>query len=372
MRVLVLGGYGFFGSRIVTLLARETGLEILIAGRDREQAAALAARLTPSAAVLTPLPLDIHRPDFTDYLCALAPHLVIHTCGPFQGQDYRIAEACLRAGCHYVDLADGRAFVTGITSLDARARERGVLIVSGASSVPGLSGAVVAALAPVFARMDSIHIAISPGNKTDRGLATVRGILSYAGEAIPLRLNGQQRTVTGWGGINRHHFDAPVGRRWLSDCEVPDLSLLPERYPDLHTVRFRAGLELGVLHAGMVLMACLRRWRLLPNLAALAVPLKRISEWFLSFGTDAGAMSVHVRGLNAAGQPMAQRWQLLAENGDGPYVPTLCSVAMVRRLLRDGTLPSGALPAPTSLTLADILAVADGLAIRTRIDGDQP
>jgi len=34
MRVLVLGGYGFFGSRIVTLLARETGLEILIAGRD--------------------------------------------------------------------------------------------------------------------------------------------------------------------------------------------------------------------------------------------------------------------------------------------------------------------------------------------------
>ena len=39
------------------------------------------------------------------------PTVVISTVGPFQGQGYGAAEACIRQGIHYVDLADGRDFV---------------------------------------------------------------------------------------------------------------------------------------------------------------------------------------------------------------------------------------------------------------------
>ena len=39
----------------------------------------------PSAVV------DISAPDFTQQLRALLPELVIHCAGPFQGQDYRVA-----------------------------------------------------------------------------------------------------------------------------------------------------------------------------------------------------------------------------------------------------------------------------------------
>ena len=365
MRVLVLGGYGFFGSRIVTLLARETGLEVLIAGRRRTEASALAERLTPDNAVLTPLALDASSTDFPQQLRDLSPAVVIHTCGPFQGQDYRVAEACLEAGCDYIDLADGRNFVTGIAALNGRARTRGVRIISGASSVPGLSGAVVDALAPAFRRIDSIEIAISPGNKTDRGLATVRAILSYGGESIPGWRDGHAVRVTGWGGMRRHAFAAPVGRRWLSDCDVPDVNLLPARYPTLRQVRFRAGLELGFLHFGMVFMAWLRRLHVLPNLSRLAVPLKRISEWFLPFGSDEGAMSVEIQGIGHQGEPCRRYWELLALKGDGPYVPTLCSVALVRRRLHGAPLEPGAYAAPGELRLEEILAVSEGLAIRT-------
>ena len=53
--------------------------------------------------------------------------------GPYQGQDYRLARPASPRGVHYVDLADARAFVTGIAALDEAARRAGVLVVSGAS-----------------------------------------------------------------------------------------------------------------------------------------------------------------------------------------------------------------------------------------------
>ena len=56
LQVVVLGGYGFFGSRIVTLLAREAGLTVWVAGRDAVQAQALVDTANQHSA--TPPPPD--------------------------------------------------------------------------------------------------------------------------------------------------------------------------------------------------------------------------------------------------------------------------------------------------------------------------
>jgi short subunit dehydrogenase-like uncharacterized protein len=55
----------------------------------------------------------------------LGAELVIHTAGPFQGQDYGVvAAAVAAAGAHYIDLADGRRFVCDFpAALDAAFRE---------------------------------------------------------------------------------------------------------------------------------------------------------------------------------------------------------------------------------------------------------
>ena len=44
-RVLILGGYGFFGRLIAARLARAPGIDLLIAGRDLGKATALAYQL---------------------------------------------------------------------------------------------------------------------------------------------------------------------------------------------------------------------------------------------------------------------------------------------------------------------------------------
>jgi saccharopine dehydrogenase-like NADP-dependent oxidoreductase len=138
--VLVLGGYGFFGHRICAALARNQALRVLIAGRDitRATTAAHSLGLPPEQAVC----LNAQAPDLAGYLRRLQVDILIHTAGPFQGQDYTVARAAIEAGCHYIDLADGREFVAGITALDIAAKERGLTITSGASSVPALSSAL--------------------------------------------------------------------------------------------------------------------------------------------------------------------------------------------------------------------------------------
>ena len=88
-------------------------------------------------------------------------YLVIHAAGPFQGPNYHVAERCLEAGAHYLDLADARDFVAGIGRLDELARQRGLMVTSGVSSTPAITSALIAELAPEFAQIDEIHTALS-------------------------------------------------------------------------------------------------------------------------------------------------------------------------------------------------------------------
>ena len=361
-RVLVIGGYGFFGSRLVELLSRQPNLHVLIGGRSQAAAQALADRLAPHATTrLEACFLDIDAPSFEATLTALRLDAVVHTAGPFQGQDYRVAQACIAASAHYIDLADGRAFVAGIGILDAAASQAGVLVTSGASSVPALSCAAVDSLAKDMAQVTAIDIGISPGNRTERGLSTVRAILGYCGQPLP-------GGTIGWRGSYRHAYPAPVGIRLLSPCDVPDLVLLGPRFPGHPAVRFGAGLELGFLHRGMNLMALLAQRGLVRDWASYAPLLKRMADWFRHWGTDAGAMHVRVRGLLPNGEPTSRGWTLLATHGDGPYVPTLAAAALVRRLAASMPAPAGARPCLGLLSLEDFAREAAALRITMKAD----
>lgn len=361
VRVLVLGGYGFFGRRLVERLLLQPGLEIIVAGRSAQSAEALVQSLSASgAAALRSCVLDAGSATLAQQLAALAPAVVVHTAGPFQGQDHRVARACITARCHYIDLADGRAFVQGIGALHADALAAGVAVLSGASSVPALSSAVVDDLASGMACVESIDIGISPGNRTERGLSTVAGVLSYCGQ--PIAADGGT-PVRGWSGAWSHDYPAPVGRRLLSPCDVPDLGLLPSRYPGRPSVRFGAGLEVRALHRVMNAMAWMARVGIVKDWSRHAAVLKRMSEAFLSWGSDAGAMHVTVRGRDDDGVGRTREWSLVAERGDGPFVPTLAAAALVRRIAAGLPPTPGARPCMGEIGWQAILAEAQGLAI---------
>ncbi|WNC68019.1 saccharopine dehydrogenase NADP-binding domain-containing protein [Thalassotalea nanhaiensis] len=367
-KVVVLGGYGNFGKRIVENLAGIEGITILIAGRNLSKASALVESLQgTSSASLEPLVIDILADDFKEQLTTLSPYLVIHTSGPFQGQDYRVPKACIECGAHYIDLADDRKFVCDITELDTQAKEQAVLIVSGASSVPGLSSAVVEHYQNQFSTIESINLAIAPGNKAERGLATVEAILSYTGHPLNVFKDGRWQDVYGWMDPKINDFGGFVGKRHLANVDVPDLEIFPSRYGVTQQVSFQAGLELPVLHLTMVGMAYLSKIGLVKNWAPLSKIIVGTSNVFLPFGSDKGAMEVLVSGKDSNGNAKQVKWTLYAPKGNGPYIPTLSTIILARKLLssesQNSNKDTGAKPCVGLFELSDFSAYFDALDI---------
>ena len=272
-RVVIVGGYGIFGSRAAERLARRGDLTIVIAGRNGARAAQAAKDLSRSCGtMIEAVVIDAEAPD-RNAIAALAPAVILNASGPFQSQSYALAEAAIAVGAHYVDIADGRAFVTGITRLDDQARRANVLVVSGASSVPALSAAaVIDQRIGDFARLTEIDYGIVPAGDFDPGIATTRAILGYVGKPIETRRNGKPALVHGWQHTTSHVFPT-IGRRWIGACDIPDLALFPARYPDVETMMFRAGLAMAPMHFGMWGLSWLSRVGLLTRPEALAKPL---------------------------------------------------------------------------------------------------
>ncbi len=358
-RIAIVGGYGAFGARAAERLAFAPGCDLVIAGRSLQKAKDFAERLTQIAkGKVAHAHLDATAAT-EETIRALGAQVLINASGPFQAQGYTLAQACIAAGCHYVDLADAREFVTGIAQLDAEAQASGVAVISGASSVPGLSSAVVAEYARQFDHLDAVEIGISPGNSFDPGVATAASILSQAGKPHHELRNGKHVAVYGWQGLFRHRFPE-IGARWMGSVDVPDLDLLPAHYPELQTVRFSAGLEVGLFHLGLWSLSWLVRTRLVRDLGSLAAPLLRTKRTLRFLGSDRGGMFVTLRGRARDGAQKELSWHLVARSGHGPYVPAIASVILAKRLIAGRGAPAGARPCFGLFTLADFVAeVAD-------------
>jgi len=351
MKIVILGGSGVFGSRVARLLARD-GHQLILA--SRRGAAELAAELGAQSLVhdraQDPAPLFAQMPD-----------VFVDAAGPFQayGNDpYRLARAAISAGVNYVDLSDDADFTAGITSLDQAAKDRGVYVLSGMSSVPALSAAAVAALSQDMTKLSAIDAAILPGNRAPRGRSVMAAILSQVGRPMRVWRGGAWDARIGWTEPKLYHLPGGIQRRaWLN--RVPDIELFPSHF-GARSVTFRAGLELSIMGYGLAVLAQVRRIMPLP------VPLG-IAHWLAGllepFGSDRGGMVVSVTGEIEAG-PVTRNWRLLAQSGEGPYVPAIPA----RALLASGGAAPGARASLDDLTLSAMEKAMHDLAITTSSD----
>ena len=366
-RILIVGGSGIFGRRIAELLARQSDADLIIAGRSQERAKATAQSLIKATGrTVSDSSLDAGRTTAAD-LSSLRPDIVINASGPFQTQSYGLAEAAIAVGAHYIDLADATSFVTGITRLDPAAKAAGVLVVSGASSVPGLSSTVVSELRPRFQRLDAVDIAISPGNRFDPGEATTRSVLAGVGRPLRQWRQGHWQICHGWQDARRVRFKG-LGPRWLGNVDVPDLQLLPKNIPELRTAGFQAGVEVPAQHFAIWALSWLVRSAVVrqpERLTRALLALKRRLSWL---GSDRGGMRIVLSGITPDNRDATLTWTLVAGSGHGPFVPTLASVALCKALLSGEFLLRGALPCFALLPLADFEKAASGLDIEWDIE----
>lgn len=371
MKILVIGGYGNFGKRLVYSLMENYAHAITIAGRSEAKGQYFCKHLEKQFnSKVAFQSLNVQSDELAAIFKKLNLNIVVNASGPFQDQarndEYRVAQACIDSHCHYIDFADARNFVANFSrSLNANAQDAKVMLVTGASTVPGLSSAVIDNFAAQFRKLQSIEYGISPGNKAERGRGTIASILSYTGKPFSTLIKGKYQTIFGWQNLMRFDFGPPLGKRWMSNCNIPDLDLLPQRYRDLENVSFKAGLEVTFLHCGLWILSWLSRVGLIKNWARYTNLLITMSEWLSPWGSDTGGMYVHLKGLGLNKQMKEIRWQLIAEDGAGPNVPTISAELLIARIVEGNIIP-GAMPCLGLFTLDDFFKIAARWNIRQR------
>jgi Saccharopine dehydrogenase NADP binding domain len=362
-KILLLGACGNFGKRIALALTKKN-IPLVLGGRNATRLEQLTDELntiSSTASVLSAL-VDIHE-NLVPTLTRVNPHAVINTCGPFQRQDYSVAKACIANKIHYIDLADGRDFVSGIKSLDHLAREQNVAVISGASTVPALSSAVIDKFSEHFLTLDTLIYGISPGQKTARGLATTRAVLSYVGQPIK-DATGSPSHRYGWQNIYRQKYPL-IGHRWMANCDIPDLDLFPDRYP-LQTIKFSAGLENPVLHFGLWLFSWLVRLGLPLNLPKHAELFLAVGAFFDRFGTDEGGMHLLLSGKDNQEKEKMLQWYIIGKNGDGPQIPAIPAIILAQKLISDELNFQGAAPCMGFITLDEYLHELEDFSTEVR------
>ena len=345
MRILVVGGTGGFGSIIARQLLDDRH-DVVVAGRNRTRGAA--AVLAESR--LTYVPLDrshITPVDLTEY------DAVVDATGPFQRAGLSLPHAAIAAGIDYLDIADDRDFVRRVRDLDADARRAGVRILSGVSSIPTLSGAVVLELAEGLSDPESIEIAITASSRAAFGRSVLLSMLEGAGRRIT-RSDGTHGTAMSSPRPIRIERDGnTVIDRTVLEVDTPDHDTLRSVLSGDPAIRFHAGSELAIHNQAIRAVAALvSRGHITTGtrfirLAGLA---RRLS---LGVGDGRSAMEVRVTGLSQEGR-VTRAWNVVAERNTGPMIPCMAVPAMIGAI-GQGRVPAGAGPRIDILSLEEIL-----------------
>ncbi|KAE9639076.1 saccharopine dehydrogenase [Pseudomonas sp. PB103] len=371
-RVMVVGGYGNFGSIVCRHLAQMPGVQLLLSGRDRLKLQRKVDELNSHAGTVAEGWCgDAMGAEFRAALRAMDIQLVIHTGGPFQGQSYAVAESCIAAGVSYCDLSDCRTFVNGIGVLDAQAKQAGVAILSGCSSVPTLSSAIIDQQRSRFSRIDVIEHGISSSAKMP-GLSTIEGVFAYAGKPIKQLKNGQVHEVLGWQDLTLRKMPQ-MGTRLLANVDVPDMDIFAGRY-GAQTLCFKAGAGLKMGSLASYLLAQALRLGLVRDHALWAVRLHRLGTRFERFGDGKSAMYIDVHGVGLEAQPLTMTVQLTALNDKGPEIPSCAAVALAAKMALGYEPQAGARPCVGEITVDEYMAAIndpDNLSLSVQFSDGQ-
>ena len=288
--LVIYGGYGVFGRLVAEDLLTHTDARLLIVGRDRRKVAAYAETLGHRA---TAAVSDITDLDSVNAVVAGAAG-VICCAGPFQTLPLNVLHAAIACQVPYADIADSRAYVRHVYSLEREIRQANIPVLSGLSTVPGTVSIFVKLASESMTRIDAVHIALFIGNKNAKGEGAIRSLLGSLDNLIRIPRDGAEISVRVWEGRDMVEFLPPIGLRPMYVFDAPDYDLLP-RYFNAKTVTVKCGFDLELINRSLAILRSLKH---LTGYAVerLARVLIALSQTAAFLGTGQGMLRIEVLG----------------------------------------------------------------------------
>jgi short subunit dehydrogenase-like uncharacterized protein len=205
---MIYGANGYTGA-LIAAAAAAAGFEPTLAGRSRDALERLAVQLKLRSCAFA-------LADRAAMLTALRGQSVLLNCaGPFVATAEPLAEACLEAGVHYLDLAGEIPAMRAVYACDARVRARGLTFVPGVGCDVVPSNCLVATLAARLPDARELELGCEFETRPSRG--TLRSIVRQLPEGSQVVRGGalvrvrHGRYVRKLAGVRRWAIAAPWG-----------------------------------------------------------------------------------------------------------------------------------------------------------------
>lgn len=215
------------------------GLELTVADLDGDRARALAADLG--------LPAERGRHVDVSSAAALkdvldGTDLVFNGVGPFYRFGLTVARAAVAAGAHYVDICDeydvAHAIVTD-EALDEDARRRGLTVMTGMGSSPGLSNLLGAWAVKQLDEVDDLAFVLGLPLIVDLGTTINAHMLHSLSGTVTQWADGEYVEVHAWSDPKEFTLLGRGGRHAFSCWGHPEAVTLPRYFPHVRRATSR-------------------------------------------------------------------------------------------------------------------------------------
>ncbi len=344
MKVIVLGGAGDMGSRAVEILAASEGVrQVTIADRNVVAARQIAARLAGQGAEVDVRPVDAnnHR-ELVEVMHGY--DVAASALGPFHLFETKLVRAAIEAEVDYASICDEwEPAAAVIDQFSGEARKKGLTIITGLGTSPGISNVAVRYFAQQMDRVRRAEVYIYQPLNAGGGEAVVRHMLHIISGQVVAWRGGQRVMLPACSEeqiVEFPHF-GPI-KVWNMGHSEPET--IPRFIPGIEEVNFFMGFgpgsglfikpaRLGLLASRRVRDAVARLVSFIERVSGGEEPAEgavRVDVW-----GEVGGQEVHRLGCGigqmreatglslAIGTLMLARGELLTEEG-GVYAPEAC------------------------------------------------
>jgi len=221
-KILLVGGYGHVGTVLAHELAGRYPGQIIIAGRRRERAEALATALPGGAEAV---PVDL-QDEASVTLAARSASLIIN-CSLDQRTPTLLRAACTNASA-YLDIGANAAAIAGMLELLDEAAQHETCALVGAGLDPGCTN-MLAALASTHAGgADDINVALLLSLGDAFGEVAIDYMLEALASPTTVNYRGQRHELYAFRERRHCTFPPPYGRKLAYGFPFPEQAFFAE------------------------------------------------------------------------------------------------------------------------------------------------
>ncbi len=316
MNVVILGGAGDMGGRVVKELYKSGEVNVTVADYRVDRAQKLAGDLGPGVTVKF---ADANsRASLAEVL--RGADLCINCVGPFYRYAFDIAAAAIHAGVNYIDICDDDDATLALLSLDGMARRKNVSLLIGMGWTPGISNLLALHAARQMDAAEEIDMTWVGSASDSEGIAVIKHVLHAVTRRTPMYEDYRWVEVPALTGEKAVPFPEPIGTVNAYYCGHPEPVTLPRFMDGLKRVSLRGYLlpqELNQLTKTLIDLELLNS---MPKKDALAGLLQTMLPFLRNLGGKAAPPLSGIR-VDVAGHK------------DGrPVIKSYCAVDSMDRL----------------------------------------